>query len=486
MSLLSSLRPQVVWRYFEEICRIPRTSKHEEKIRKYLLEFAKQHNLPASEDSAGNILIVKPASPGFEKKEVVILQSHMDMVGEKLAGHPHNWYTDPVIPYITNGWVHAKGTTLGADDGIGMAAQLALLATPELKTGKIESLFTVDEESGMTGAINLKPDFITGRILLNLDSEDEGIFFIGCAGGIETTVTMKYDPVPVPQESNAYKIILTGLHGGHSGDEIHKGYGNSIKIMSHLLLELTKKYEAGISIFEGGNIRNAIPREAFAVITAPHTYSGYINNSVNEYYKLLTGKFKTLEPDIRISVNKVPLPEFIMDSASQVKLLEALNECPNGVIKWSEEMEDLVETSTNLASVRFTEENTVRIVTSQRSSVDPAKTDLVKQITDCFSSRGAIVKSSDGYPGWKPNTSSEILEIAKSSYKKLFGKEAQVRAIHAGLECGLIYEKNREIDMISFGPTIKGAHTPEEKLEIDSVDKFWTLLLDILQNIPEV
>ncbi|MGQ9620047.1 MAG: aminoacyl-histidine dipeptidase, partial [Bacteroidales bacterium] len=453
--------------------------------RKYLLDFASKNNLSAAMDTTGNILIVKPASPGFERKKTVILQSHMDMVGESIAGHHHNWETDPIIPEITDGWVHARNTTLGSDDGIGIAAQLAILEDKNLKTGKIECLFTVDEESGMTGATNLDPDFFSGQILINLDSEDEGILFIGCAGGIDTTATMNYQSIQVPEESNAYEISLTGLHGGHSGDEIHKGYGNSVKIMSKLLYDLTLKYRIGINSFNGGNVRNAIPREALAIIVSNPVYNGQIVKKINNYYLSLTRKFGELESGMKISVKNAPLPDLMMDSDSQMRLLKALVECPDGVIKWSDELEDLVETSTNLASVKFVGENTIKIITTQRSSVEKEKHQIAERIKKCFSFRGADVCSSDGYPGWRPNLSSEILNITKSSYLKILGKEVQVKAIHAGLECGLIYEKNKNIDMISFGPTIKGAHTPDEMINIESVGRFWDLLIDVLRNIPE-
>jgi len=485
MSGLGSLRPEGVWRFFEDICKIPRISKHEEKIRKYLLDFADVNNLQAIEDRAGNILIVKPASEGLERKKTVVLQSHMDMVGEKIAGHPHNWDTDPVIPYVTDGWVHAKGTTLGADDGIGIAAQLALLSDKNIRTGKLECLFTVDEESGMTGAINLSPDFFTGRILINLDSEDEGILYIGCAGGIETTAILSYKTEPVPEKSTAYEITLKGLRGGHSGDEIHKGYGNSVKIMAGLLDHLTGKYGIRIHRFEGGNIRNAIPREATTVITSSLLYSGHIKDEVNLYLKEIREKYKETEPGVELIANHVDLPANVIDQESQVNLIRSLLECPNGVIKWSEDMEDLVETSTNLAAVKFSGNRKIKIITSQRSSVDSEKNEIAKAVREVFAKAGAETLSSDGYPGWKPDINSEILDITRRSYHRLFGIEPQVRAIHAGLECGLIYEKYRDIDLISIGPTIRGAHTPDERLDIESVDRFWKLLIDVLSNIPE-
>lgn len=486
MGVLGSLSPALVWEYFEEICKIPRFSKHEEKIREYLLKFAGLHALSSFEDKVGNILIIRPASPGYENKKTVVLQSHMDMVGENRAGFSHNWLTDSVIPYIDNGWVRTNGTTLGADDGIGMAAAMAVLTDKYLKTGPIECLFTVDEETGMTGALNLNPGFFSGRTLINLDSEDEGILFIGCAGGMDTQATLKYEPVFVTEGMKAYEIKLTGLHGGHSGDEIHKGYGNAVKIMTMLLSDLALVYNIDISIFNGGNIRNAIPREATALIVTEPCKAGYITERIIKYASEVTSKLAVLEPDIRISVNEVTVPGTVIDRVTRDKLLDALTDCPHGVISWSKEMEDLVETSSNLASVKFEEGNIIRIVTTQRSSDETAKSEIGERVRTCFASRGAEVRSSDGYPAWKPDLSSEILQITRKSYLRLFGKDAEVKAIHAGLECGLIYEKDNEIDMISFGPTIKGAHTPEEMIEIESVNRFWKLLTDVLQNIPAI
>lgn len=484
MSVLSHLKPTSVWHYFEEICNIPRLSKNEGKIRRYLQEFATRNNLESKEDKVGNILIIRPASKGMETRETVVLQCHMDMVGEKNADFPHDWTSDPIIPVIKDGWVTAKGTTLGADDGIGIASQMAILTDKNLTAGRIECLFTVDEESGMTGAINLNPEFFTGRILLNLDSEDEGIIFIGCAGGIDTVGTMKFQNVPVPVKSEAFEISITGLHGGHSGDEIHKGYGNSVKLMNRLLWNLTNQYNISVSKFDGGNLRNAIPREAFATITVKKSSEKKLKKWVQVFYNTLKDEFGSLEPEIRVTIKSSEMPLKVMDKNSQAKLLNALVACPHGVLRWSKEMEDLVETSTNLASIKFDENNTIKIVTAQRSSIESSKYEVASMVEACFKLAGAEVFHSDGYPGWKPNISSEILMIARNSYLKLFGKEPQVKAIHAGLECGLIYEKVKGIDMISFGPTIKGAHTPEEIINIETTLMFWDLLNDILNKIP--
>jgi len=484
MSVLKGLKPLPVWQYFEEICMIPRLSKNEGKIRKYLLDFAKDNKLESREDESGNILIIRPASPGMENRKTVVLQSHLDMVGEKNADHPHNWDNDPIIPIVNDEWVSADGTTLGADDGVGIASQLAILTDKNLKAGRIECLFTVDEESGMTGAINLKPDFFTGNILINLDSEDEGILFIGCAGGMDTVGTMTFKPEAVPAGSAALDISVTGLHGGHSGDEIHKGYGNSVKIMNRILWNLANEYDILLSDFDGGNLRNAIPREAFATIVVEKASIEKVRNWIVDFQTTIVEEFRDIEKDLKIAVKDSVIPSFVMDRDSQTKLLSSLTCCPHGAIAWSKEMDDLVETSTNLASVKFTSDNTITIITTQRSSIESSKRDVASMVETCLKLAGAMVVHSDGYPGWRPNMTSEILKITRESYIKLFGRDPHIRAIHAGLECGLIYQKFKGIDMISFGPTIRGAHTPEEKIEIKTVQMFWDLLTDVIKSIP--
>ncbi len=484
MSILSQLNPAPIWIYFEEICKIPRLSKNEGKIRKYLLDFAKNNNLESNEDEVGNILIVKPPSTGMENRKTVVLQSHMDMVGEKNADYPHDWTKDPIIPAVKNGWVTATGTTLGADDGIGIASQMAILTDKNLRAGKIECLFTVDEESGMTGAINIKADFFSGRTLINLDSEDEGILFIGCAGGMDTVGTMKYTAIPVANNSCAFDISVTGLHGGHSGDEIHKGYGNAVKIMNRLLWNISNQFEISVANFDGGNLRNAIPREAFSKIVLDKSVNEAIKSWIEAFHTTLIDEFGDLEKELKISVKEVDLPPLVMDKESQKKFLNALSCCPHGVIAWSKEMDDLVETSTNLAIAKFSGNNSIRIITTQRSSIESSRNDASAMVESCLRLAGAEVVHSDGYPGWKPNLTSEILKITRNSYLELFGKEPSIRAIHAGLECGLVYEKIKGIDMISFGPTIRGAHTPEEMIEIRTAQMFWDLLIDVVGKMP--
>jgi dipeptidase D len=485
MSFLNHLNPEPIWKYFEEICSIPRLSKNEGRIRQYLLDFAIRNNLEYKQDTVGNILIVRPTTIELKNIKTIILQCHMDMVGEKNADYPHNWEIDPIIPFVNDGWVGARGTTLGADDGIGIATQLAILTDKTLRTGRIECLFTVDEESGMTGAINLQPDFFSGTTLINLDSEDEGVLYIGCAGGMDTIGTINFVPVKVHPDSSGFEISVTGLHGGHSGDEIHRGYGNSVKIMTNLLCNLSEQFGISISNFDGGNLRNAIPRESFATITIKNSLASKLKKNIESFSKSLKAEFGSLEPDLKIDSKPVELPTSIMDSYNQARLLTALKNCPHGVIGWSREMEDLVETSTNLASVKFLENNIIKIATTQRSSIESSKIEIAGKVESCLKLAGADVVSSDGYPGWKPNISSEILKITRASYLRLFGKEPKIRAIHAGLECGLIYEKNKSIDMISIGPTIRGAHTPEEMINIESTRMFWDLLIDVLHNISE-
>ena len=485
MGILSQLSPQSLWFYFEEICAIPRLSTNEGKIRQYLLQIAKKYNLESKEDEVGNILITKPPEKGMENRKTVVLQSHMDMVGEKNADYPHDWTTDPIIPIVKGGWVTATGTTLGADDGVGIAAQLAILADKNLKAGRIECLFTVDEETGMTGAINLKPDFFTGKTLINLDSEDEGILFIGCAGGLDTIGTINYQTDPLPDNSEAIGISITGLHGGHSGDEIHKGYGNAVKLMNRLLWNISNQYNISVAWFNGGNLRNAIPREAFSTIVFNKKDRTLVEGWISDFHTTLINEFGDLEKEMKISVRNADLPLVVMNADSQKIFLNTLTCCPHGVIAWSKDMDDLVETSTNLASAKFEDNNTIKIITTQRSSVESSKHDAGAMVESCLRLAGAEVTHSDGYPGWKPNLTSEILKMTRESYYTLFGKEPAVRAIHAGLECGLVYEKIKGIDMISFGPTIRGAHTPEEMIEIKTAQMFWDLLLDVIGKMPE-
>jgi len=482
MNTFSELTPKEIWNYFYQITQVPRPSKKEEKIIQFLIEFGRKNNLVTKQDIAGNILISKPATAGKESLPTVILQCHVDMVCEKNSELNFNFETDSIQAYIDGDWVKAKGTTLGADDGIGVAAQLAVLNSKNIEHGPIECLFTVDEETGLTGAFELENGFMTGKYLLNLDSEDEGEVFIGCAGGIDSTISFDYQSESVPKNHTAYKIIVKGLKGGHSGDDINKGLGNSNKILNRLLWETSSLFDIKLSVFDGGNLRNAIPREAYAIILVPSTFGKEFVEYFNKYENEIKSEFSITEPDLIVKYEFTETPSNIIDEDTQYNLLNSLYACPHGVIAWSQHIQGLVETSTNLASIKFVNKKII-VTTSQRSSVNSAKKDIANMVESVFSLAGADVTHGTGYPGWTPNPNSKVLKIAIESYKKLFGVEPKVKAIHAGLECGLFLEKYPYLDMISFGPTLRGVHSPDEKLNIKSVDKFWKLLVEILKSI---
>ncbi len=480
---LTKLYPEKLWFYFSEILNIPRPSKKEEKIVKYLLDFGRKHNLETLQDEVGNVLIRKPATQGKENRKTVVLQGHIDMVCEKNSDVNHDFDNDPIQAYIEDGWIKAKGTTLGADDGIGVAAQLAILASDDIEHGPVECLFTIDEETGLTGAFGLKPDFLKSKILLNLDSEDDGELFIGCAGGRDSIITFEYSNDKTPENHISYKLRVTGLAGGHSGDDINKGKANANKVLNRILWHSADSFQLKLSVFDGGNLRNAIAREAFAVVLVPDKHQSEFENYVNEFEKTAKAEYRTTEPELKIALEKVESPKYIIDPDTQFRLLNSVYACPHGVVGMSAEIPNFVETSTNLASVK-TLDNTIVVTTSQRSSVESKKDDICNMVESIFNLAKATVKQTDGYPGWTPNPNSEIVELTKNSYIKLFNETPKVLAIHAGLECGLIGDVYPEMDMISYGPTIRGAHSPDERLEISTVEKFWDLTLDVLGNIP--
>lgn len=484
MTTIKDLKPGLVWKYFNEINQIPRPSKKEEKIIAYLLEFAKKHNLEVKKDEAGNVLITKPATKGYENLPTVILQGHVDMVCEKNKETQHDFDNDPIQTYVDGDWLKAKGTTLGADNGVGVAAALAILESDDIEHGKLECLFTVDEETGLTGAYALGKDFLKGDILLNLDTEEEGEIYIGCAGGKGTTATFTYKKEPVPSDYFWFYIQVKGLNGGHSGSEINKGLGNANKILNRYLWTLSRKYKLVLAEIAGGNLHNAIAREAHAIAGVPYNKKENIIVELNILFPQIQEELKAVDPNLRMTVESSDTPAFAFDHETTTNLLNGIYACPHGVLNMSMDMPGLVETSTNLASVKMKENNTIVIGTSQRSSTESLKENAANMINAVFTLAKAKVEHSVGYPGWKPNPESEILNIAKNSYQKLFGKEPEVKAIHAGLECGLFLEKYPHLDMISFGPTITDAHSPAEQVNIPSVDKWWQLLLDVLKNIP--
>ncbi len=480
--MLSGLNPASVWSFFESICKIPRPSKREEKIIKYLTNFALLHQLTIKQDAVGNLLIRKPASKGMEDHRTVVLQSHLDMVCEKNSGTIHDFNSDPIKPYIDGDWVTADGTTLGADCGIGIAASMAILVAENLKHGPIECLFTVDEETGLTGANALESGFFSGKALINLDSEDEGELFIGCAGGIDTVASIHYDVETPPPGMFPVRILVSGLQGGHSGDDINKNRGNAIKILNRFLWQTMQKYQIYLSDIQGGNLRNAIAREAFALLLVPLAKKEQIAIDFNIFRSDIESEILINEPFLKLSLESAELPGFVIDSSSRIKLINALYACPHGVLTMSTRMPGLVETSTNLASVKIKPENIIEITTSQRSDLETGKFDAANMVESVFQMIDADIRHGDGYPGWAPNPDSELLKITKLSYTKLFQVEPIVRSIHAGLECGLFLEKFPGLDMISFGPTMRGVHSPDERINIATVDKFWRLLVDVLAN----
>ena len=483
MSEIASLEPRLVWEQFDAITRVPRPSKKEEKIREYLVRFAAEHGIECHTDKIGNVVMRKPATPGYEQRPKVILQSHMDMVCEKNSGVEFDFSRDAIRTRIEGEWVRAEGTTLGADDGIGMAAALAVLIDPEAEHGPLEALFTVDEETGLTGAFELGEGMLTGKYLINLDSEDEGEIFIGCAGGIDTIATFRYTTEAAPKNYSFFRVDVSDLAGGHSGDDIDKGRVNSNKTVARLLWDGMQSYELRLSYFDGGNLRNAIPREAYAIVGVPTRLRDEFRKRYELFAADLHAEFRLCEPNFRITLNEMPAVDHVIDEKTQFGLVYSLVGVPNGVVAMSMALPGLVETSTNLASVKFVDGAKIVVTSSQRSSVESAKTYVMQMVESVFALAGADVAHSDGYPGWAPDPSSRLLEVSVASYRRLFGREPKVRAIHAGLECGLFLEKYPELEMVSFGPTLRGVHSPDERLEIATVAKFWAHLNDILRTL---
>lgn len=467
---------------FKEITRIPRESGHEEKIVEYLVNFAKEHGLEYKTDDVNNVVITRPASKGYEERSTIVLQGHTDMVCEKNAGVEHDFAKDPIRYVIEDGWMIAKDTTLGADCGIGVAAQLAALIDPA-PCGKIECLFTSSEETGMDGAFGLKPGFITGKTLINLDSEDEGELFIGCAGGLDTTAVFNYIPEPLPTDAKCFSVRIFNGVGGHSGDDINKGRANAVQLLARFLNDCLSSADFKLSLccIDGGNKRNAIARESSATVALTGDEAAF-KSDWDSFSADVKGEYSVTEPDLSFALESVPAPAFTFDTDSAMRIVRGLYAAPHGVLSMSADIPGLVETSTNLASVKLFEGNKVRVGTSQRSSITSARRAAAAKVEASFLLAGAEVTHEGEYPGWKPTLDSEILRRSVASYKKLFGVEPAVKAIHAGLECGLFLEIYPDLDMISFGPTLRGVHAPGERLDLASLDKFTLLLDDILHN----
>lgn len=481
--VLGALKPELLWKHFEALTQIPRPSRKEEKVAKYVTDFAKANNLKFAKDSFGNVAIRKPAYPGKENLTPVVLQGHLDMVAEKNADVNHDFEKDPLKIYVDGDWVKAKGTTLGSDNGIGVAAALAVLESKDIEHGPIEALFTLDEETGLFGAQALKPGFVNADILMNLDSEEDGALYIGCAGGQNTYVKFKFNQNDVPANTVALEIKVLGLKGGHSGLDIIQGKGNAIKIMVRLLHELSYKFGVRLVTINGGSKHNAIPRECFATIRAAKKSVNDVTSYIENYSSIVKTEISNVEPNLNISAAETKSKSKVMDKTSAKNLIDSLYSVSNGVIKMSADIEGLVETSTNLAVVSV-KGKSVDVILSQRSSVESEKHDISNSITALFKLAKAEVKQSDGYPGWKPDINSPVLGVVKKVFENKYGKEPEVKAIHAGLECGIIKERYPNMDMISFGPTIMGAHSPDEKVQISTVQKFWDNLVEALKNIP--
>lgn len=481
---ITDLKPTNVWKFFHEITQVPRPSKKEEKILAYLIKFAEDRNLKYRTDEVGNLVIAKPATPGYEHLETVILQSHMDMVCEKNADKVHDFENDPIRTIIDGDWLRADGTTLGADNGIGCAAELAILDAKDLEHGPIECLFTMDEETGMTGAMNLKPGFFNGKILLNLDSEDEGELFIGCAGGMGTMAEFAYEKRETTDDYLYFEVKVSGLKGGHSGGEIHIGLGNANKLLVRYLYALEREMDWKLCSFQGGNLHNAIPREARAVIALKGDQKERARVILNELAAAVEEELKRVDPSVKFEMNSVEKPAFRIDCDTKRRLVRALYACPHGVYGMSHDIPDLVETSSNLASVKMKEGDKILVETSQRSSTSSLITDISNMVATVFELAGAKISFRDPYPGWKPNPDSPILKAASESYERIFGRKPAVKAIHAGLECGLFLNKYPYLDMVSFGPTLRDVHSPVEKIEIKTVQLWWDHLIDVLKHIP--
>lgn len=482
MSKNNLLQPSIVFDCFAEVNKIPRPSKKEEKMIAFLKAFGEGLGLPTKVDETGNVCISKPATPGYENSKTVILQSHMDMVCEKNKDKDFDFENDAIETYVDGEWLKANGTTLGADDGIGVAMQMAILKSNDIEHGPIECVFTRDEETGLTGAMGMKSDFMTGDYLINLDSEDEGQIFVSCAGGVRTTATYPFPTENMPEGYFTFRVGVKGLTGGHSGDDINKKRGNANKILVRFLNQEMEKMDLRVVDIQSGGLHNAIPREGYAICAVPMNMKEQVRVDLNVYTAEVEEELAVTEKGILLSLDSCEPAAKVMEKQAMRKMLLSLHAVYNGVFAMSQDIDWLVETSTNLASIHV-EGDKVVVTTSQRSSIGSACQHMASVVRAAFELGGAEVLTNEGYPGWKLNPNSEIVKIAKESYVELFGKEPKILAIHAGLECGLFSEKYPKLDMVSFGPTLRGVHSPDEKLLIPTVQMVWDHLLDILKRV---
>ena len=481
---IRNLEPKALWNNFYSLTQIPRPSGKKEEIGRFLVEFGQKHGLETLQDETGNVLVRKPATPGMESRKAVVLQSHMDMVPQKNSNVDHDFEKDPIDAFVDGEWVRANNTTLGADNGIGVAAAMTILQSTDIPHPAIEMFITVDEETGMFGAFGLQPGFLKGDILINMDSEDEGELYVGCAGGLDANITFRYSEVEVPEGDVAFKLSLTGLKGGHSGVDINLQRANANKLMFRFLKNAVAEHEARLCCIEGGNLRNAIPREAFAVVTVPAGNEDDLLETVADFETLFTEEFSGVEEGISFKAERTDRIKGLMPEEIQDDLINAVTACPNGVYRFIPEVPEVVETSNNVAIVKSNGE-TVEVKCLIRSSVESRKEELASMIESTFTLAGAKVEFSGAYPGWKPNLESPILKEMIKVYETNYGKTPKIMIIHAGLECGILGTHYPEMDMISFGPTIRFPHSPDEKVNIETVQKFWDYLQKTLAEIPK-
>ena len=483
-SEIKQLEPKALWANFANLNAVPRASKKEEQVIQFIKDFGAKLNLETYEDEVGNVIIRKPATPGMEDKKTVVMQSHLDMVHQKNADTHFDFETQGIEMFIDGDWVKAKGTTLGADNGLGVATIMAILESNTIVHPEIEALFTIDEETGMTGAMGLKGGLLKGEILLNLDTEEDDEIGVGCAGGIDVTVTRSYKQEGTPELKSGYTISVKGLQGGHSGMDIHKGLGNANKIMNRLLFDGFENFGLRVSEIDGGGLRNAIPRESKAIVAIDSIHEGAFLMEMGDLSHTIKKELKTKEPNLQIMISKSDLPETVMELGVQEGLLKALYAAQNGVYRMSADIPDLVETSNNIARV-LVQKGKIKVMCLTRSSVESSKMDLTNALRSAFELIGCDVELSGDYPGWTPNMESPILKVMVELYEKMNNEKPHVAACHAGLECGILGQNYPSMDMISFGPNIKGAHSPDERAQISSVQKYWRYVLEILKHIPK-
>ena len=481
---IRNIEPKIVWNHFADLNAVPRPSKKEERVIQFMVDFGKNLNLKTEVDKVGNVIIRKPASTGMEDRKTVVMQGHLDMVHQKNSDTVFDFDTEGIKMFVDGDWVKAEGTTLGADNGLGVAAIMAILSSTEIAHPAIEALFTIDEETGMTGAMGLEGGVLTGEILLNLDTEEDDEIGMGCAGGVDVTATRTYSKESTPENTTAFSIAVTGLNGGHSGMDIIKGLGNANKIMNRLLFNGFENFGLRISEINGGSLRNAIPRESFANIVIDTVSKDPFLFETNELINNIKAEFLTLEPNLSIEISETSLPKKVMDLGVQEGLIKSIYGALNGVYRMSPDVEGLVETSNNIARV-IVKDGAIKIGCLTRSSSETNKWDLANSLRSTFELAGFEVEFSGSYPGWLPNVNSEVVNLVANLYEELHGEKANVAACHAGLECGILGQNYPDMDMVSFGPNIKGAHSPDERAQISSTQKFWKFLLEILKNTPK-